>query len=446
MNATVIRFQEDNAGVVSFYLERPLGIAGGRKLFPLTSRPQDPEFQFGENAPKIRQAGEKLRDDLLRHSGISLELAAWLGAADKPYRPIHLELESLAADNLPWEALVDGLGDFLALDQKCPVARVLAAERQDKPNRNAVFIPPLRIACVLGAWWDNGGTLEQRNEWTSFANALGTADAADLKIDVRVFGCDQQLEAEVNASSRQGVRVTWQPIVGNAADFSAAIRSFRPNMLHIFAHGVADEQPFVAISNVADVDAGQSASILLGAKEIRQEGDPDENIWAISLNSCETAAITRQARSLAAQLVRFGFPAVIGMRETVATLQARLVTEHFFKAVFKRLKDLLPGQQQSVEWACFLQGVRMQLAGNAINAKNTKHWLVPILYARTDPFTITRGRDDIAVADAARLKAELEVLRKKRDEAMQLPLSPELKIAMMAEFDQRIKQIEVQIV
>lgn len=446
MNATVIRFQEDNAGTVSFYLERPLGIVGGRKLFRLTSRPEDAEFQFADAAPKIHQAGKKLRDDLLQHSGINLELGAWLGAAVKSYRPIHLELESLAADNLPWEALVDHLGDFLALDQKCPVARVLAAERQDSPNKDAVFLPPLRIACVLGAWWDNGGTLEQRNEWTSFAKALATAEAAELTIDVRVFGCDQKLENEVNASSRPGVKVTWQPIVGNAADFLATIRSFKPNMLHIFAHGVADEQPFVAISNVADVDAGQGSSILLGAKEIRQEGDPDENIWAISLNCCETALITKQARSLAAQLVRFGFPAVLGMRETVATLQARLVTEHFFKAAFKRLKNLQPGQPQSVEWACFLQGVRMQLAGGTINAQTTKQWLVPILYARTDPFTITRGRAGIAVADAVRLKAELEALKKQREEAMQLPLSPELKIAMMAEFDQRIQQIEAQIV
>jgi hypothetical protein len=444
MSTTVIRFQEDDAGIVRFYLEWPPGIANGKKLFTLTSRSQDPEFQFDKSL-KIGAAGAKLRDDLLRHEGIKSELSAWLGTADKQYRPIHLELESLAADNLPWEALVDGNGSFLALDKNCPVARVLAAASQERPNKEVVFTPPLRIVCVLGAWWENGGTLEQQEEWASFKNALGTAHAAALQIDVRVFGCDPQLENDVNASS-PGVNVNWRPIVGDAADFLAAIRSFRPNMLHVLAHGIADEQPFVAISNVADVDAGQSASILLGAKEIRQEGDPDENIWAISLNSCDTAAIRGQARSLTEQLVRFGFPAVIGMRETVAAQEARLVTQHFYEAVFEALNSLPIGQQRPVEWACFLQRVRLHLAGNTINAEKTKRWLLPMLYARTDPFIIQRGKANLSESQVTRLKAELEVLKEKRDEAMQLPVSPKIKLDMKADFDARIQQIEVQIV
>lgn len=446
MSATVIRFQEDDTGNVKFYLESPPGIAEGRKLFTLTSRADDAEFQFGQPVLQIGAAGAKLRDDLLRHVGIKSELGAWLGTDDKTYRPIHLELESLAADNLPWEALVDGKGLFLALDKNCPVARVLAAERQDKLKREVVFIPPLRIACVLGAWWEDGGAAEQQEEWASFEKALGTAAAAALQLEVCVFGCDPALKDRVNATTRAGVNVQWQPIVGNAADLLASIRAFKPNMLHVYAHGVADDQPFVAVSNVADVGAGEDGSILLGAKEIRQEGDPDDNVWAISLNACETAAISKQARSLASQLVRFGFPAVIGMREPVKANEARLVTQHFYEAAFEALNGVQVGEQRSVEWAEFLQRVRLHLAGNTINAKTSKRWLLPMLYARTDPFVIKRGKADLPEAETTRLKAELETVKKGRDEAMQLPLSTGLKLAMKAEFDARIKQIEVQLV
>jgi hypothetical protein len=104
------------------------------------------------------------------------------------------------------------------------------------------------------------------------------------------------------------------------------------------------------------------------------------------------------------------------------------------------------GEQRSVEWAEFLQRVRLHLAGNTINAKTSKRWLLPMLYARTDPFVIKRGKADLPEAEATRLKAELETLKKRRDEAMQLPLSTDLKLAMKAEFDARIKQIEVQLV
>jgi hypothetical protein len=141
-----------------------------------------------------------------------------------------------------------------------------------------------------------------------------------------------------------------------------------------------------------------------------------------------------------------GFPAVIGMRETVAAQDARLVTQHFYEAVIEELKSVPIGQQLSVEWASFLLQVRLHLVGNPIDAQKTKRWLLPVLYARTDPFIIKRGKVDLPEAEVVRLKAELEVLKKKRDEAMQLPLSPGLKLDMKAEFDRQIQQIEVQIV
>jgi CHAT domain len=446
MSKTVIRFQEDNAGNVQFYLEWPPGIAEGKRLFTLKSRAGDAEFQFGELAPEIAKAGMKLRDDLLGHAGIKVKLEAWLGMDDKAYQPLHLELESAAADRLPWEALVDGKGSFLALDKNSPVARVLSAEREEKPKREVLFSPPLRIACVLGAWWEDGGAKEQEQEWDKLKAALTVPDAAALRIDLHVYGCDPNLKARVEATALPGVSVQWEPIVGNAPTLLNRIRAFRPHMLHLYAHGMADDQPYLAVSTVADAEGGEDASIQIGAREIRQEADPEQNIWVIALNSCETAAITRDARSLASQLVRFGFPAVIGMREPVKTADARVVTQHFYEAAFEALNSVPIGGRCDVEWAQFLQRVRLHLAGSTIKAQQSKSWLIPILYARTDPFAIIRGQRDLPPAERTRLQTELDILKKKREEAMQLPLSEEIKLSMKAEFDARIQGIEAQLV
>lgn len=447
MTKTVIRFQEDEGGTVHFFLESPAGIADGRKLFALKSLPNDAEFQFGAAAPAIGKAGAKLRDDLLAHTGIKASLHGWLGLANKPLHALHLQIECPGADQLPWEALVDSNGDFLALDANSPVARVLTADRQEQSKKEVIFIPPLRIACILGAWWGAGGAKEQADEWASLAAAIATHAAGQLKLDVHVFGCDLQLKAIVEAQPvPPGVTVSWRPIVGDAPTFLKAIRELRPHMLHLFAHGTADEQAFVQVSTVANVAAGEDGSILIGARDLRQEGDPDENIWVIALNACDSAAVSRDARNLATQLVRFGFPAVIGMREPVKTSEARLVSQHFYTAAFEALQELPIAGRREVEWSLFLRRVRLHLAGSAITAQSSARWLLPILYARTEPFTIIRGNAQLPDAERIRLQAELSELKKQRDTAMQFPLSDDVKLKMKADFDAKIGQIEAQLV
>ncbi|MEO7404696.1 MAG: CHAT domain-containing protein, partial [Burkholderiales bacterium] len=224
------------------------------------------------------------------------------------------------------------------------------------------------------------------------------------------------------------------------------IRELRPHMLHLFAHGTADEQAFVQVSTVANVAAGEDGSILIGARDLRQEGDPDENIWVIALNACDSAAVSGDARNLATQLVRFGFPAVIGMREPVKTSEARLVSQHFYTAAFEALQELPIAGRREVEWSLFLRRVRLHLAGSAITAQSSARWLLPILYARTEPFTIIRGNAQLPDAERIRLQAELSELKKQRDTAMQFPLSDDVKLKMKADFDAKIGQIEAQLV
>lgn len=447
MMRTVIRFQDDEDGTVRFFLERPTGVAEGRRLAALRSQPSDAEFRFAAPNPEVHKAGARLRDDLLSHAGVKSSLQAWLDQVDRPLQSLHLEIDSGPADSLPWESLVDSKGEFLALAANSPIARVLTADRQGDLKKEVVFTSPLRSVCVLGAWWEDGGAREQKLEWDSLEAAFHSASAQALGVDVTVFGCDTKLKAVIEGAVRPpGVTVRWQPIVGDAPTLLKSVRAARPQLLHLFAHGDAGELPFLRISSVGDVEAGQEGSILVGARDIRQDGDPDENVWVIALNACDTAATSRDARNLASLLVRFGFPAVIGMGEPVTTAEARNMSQHFHAAAIEALEQLPIGQRYEVEWAQFLQRVRTHLAGGGIAARGSKRWLLPLLYARSEPFTIIRGQAELPEEERRRLQGMLDELKTQRDTAMTFQLPEDTKIKMRADFDARIHDLEAKLV
>jgi hypothetical protein len=135
-----------------------------------------------------------------------------------------------------------------------------------------------------------------------------------------VFGCDPALMI-VNATTHAGVNVQWQPIVGSTADLLGSIRAFKPNMLHVYAHGVADYRPSLP-SATSPMRTRAKTGPSAGRQGDPPEGDPDDNICHHSLNACETAAISKQARSLACSWCA-SLPAVIGMRSCRAN-EARL--------------------------------------------------------------------------------------------------------------------------
>lgn len=446
MSRTVIRFQDADDGGVYFCLQSPGGGVNGAKLSLLKCKAQDKEFRF-DDQPSIAIAGARLRDSLLLHNGVNGKLGAWLNMLNKDYLSLQLQLESTAADQLPWEALVDHNNAFLALDEQSPLTRVLPADRQDRIRREFPFTPPLRIACVLGAWWgQGGGSFEQSEEWRCLKEGLAAA-TPELPVTVRVYSCDITLEAQVKETQIDNVTLEWRPIVGNTPTLLEDIGKFRPHILHLYAHGTTGDQQYLSVSTVADVAAeAQHGSILLSPKEIRQQADRDEYIWTIALNCCDSAATTTDGRHFAWQLIKFGFPAVIAMREPVKTSEARIVSRYFYEAALKALQQIPIGTRKDVEWASFLQRVRLELAGDSIKAAQSKRWLIPVLYARTDPFQIIRCKQDLPETERIRLRAEREELIKHREESMQLPSIPaDLKAQLRAGFDEKIAEIDAKL-
>ncbi len=440
MSRAVIRFQDaDDGSGVWFCLE-----ASGSKLSRLACKPNDKAFLF-DNEPTIVAAGTALRDSLLVHQGISGRLSEWMKMQDKDFLSLQLQMESTVADQLPWEALVDHNNSFLALDRQSPVTRVLPADQQDRVQREFPFVPPLRLACVLGAWWENGGLEQQTQEWASIKAGLAAA-AAQMPVVVAVFSCAAELEATVMADPPPGVTVQWHTVAGNAPALLSEIAAFTPHILHLYAHGSSGDQQFLSVSTAADVVQGSAhGSVLLTAKDIRQIADRDQYIWAIALNCCDSAANTIDGRHFAWQLVKFGFPAVIAMREPVKTTETRIVSRYFYEAALRALHEIPIGGRKNVEWAGFLQRVRMELAGDSIKAAQNKRWLIPVLYARTDPFQIIRCKPDLDPAERIRLRALREELIKQRDATLQT-VPADLKEQIGKVFEQKLGEIDAQLI
>ncbi|HEY5810502.1 MAG TPA: CHAT domain-containing protein [Povalibacter sp.] len=443
MSRAVIRFQDaDDGSGVWFCLQSP----GGAMLSKLACRPNDKEFAF-DGDPMITVAGVTLRDSLLAHKGISGRLDSWLKMEDKEFLSLQLQLESTIADQLPWEALVDYHDSFLALDSQSPLTRVLPADRQDRVRREFPFVPPLRIACVLGAWWDSGGLQQQADEWSSVRDGLAAAASADMPVVVRIYSCAAALEAQVMATPPPNVTLQWSTITGNAPALLGDINQFSPHILHLYAHGSAGDQQYLSVSTASDVAQGNAhGSILITPRDIRQVADRDEYVWSIALNCCDSAAMTIDGRHFAWQLVKFGFPAVIAMREAVKTTETRTVSRFFYEAALKALRDIPVGGRKDVEWASFLQRVRIELAGgNALAAQN-KRWLIPVLYARTEPFQIFRCKPGLDEKERIRLRAQREELINQRDATLQTSMPADVKDQVRQVFDQKIAEIDAQLV
>lgn len=442
MTRAIIRFQDaDDGSGVWFCLESP----GGAMLSKLACKPNDKAFAF-DDEPLITAAGEILRDSLLVHRGISGRLDPWLKMEDKEFLSLQLQLESSVADQLPWEALVDYNNSFLALDAQSPLTRVLPADRQDRVRREFPFVPPFRIACVLGAWWETDGLQQQADEWASVKAGLAAA-GSDMPVVVRVYSCAAELEAIVMADPLPNVQVEWQIISGTATQLLGDIAAFTPHLLHLYAHGSAGDQQYLSLSSAVDVALGNThGSILITPKDIRQVGDRDEYIWAVALNCCDSAAVTIDGRHFAWQLVKFGFPAVIAMREPIKTTETRIVSRYFYEAAINALESMPIGVRKDVEWASFLQRVRLELAGGNANAAQCKRWLIPVLYARTDPFQILRCKPDIDENERIRLRAQREELVKQRDAILQTSMPADTKEQVRKVLDRKIVEIDTQLV
>jgi len=449
MTRTVILLQEmnDTGPRLSLYEPQTHPKARTGVAFNLDSAVLFDNWSQGALGPNsVESVGRQLYDSLLAQPAIKQELGQAMQAAQDSEHPIYFYLDPAEADRLPWETLHDAREGFLALDRRWPIAR-LKNPLLTQIKEVYEFSPPLRVLAILSAAGSSNDTrISARAEWDRIYDAL---NGSGLDFRLRAQVCEEQLAEYIKGLGDQRVEVAF---VVDKDDLMQAIASFAPHFLHFFCHGSADVLSCLRVGNRADWEAERDGSIILEANELRQRSDPGQSVWLLTLNCCESAKHASDARNLAGQLVIAGFPAVVGMRERIASDHAHTFCALFYREILRLIARIpADGPPTRIEWASALWQVRATLLEHCrpgelatLAAAGSKEWTMPVIYTRGQPFWIQRrGAAMMSLAERVGLLAQVDALKSQRDIfAARKDVDATVKQKTLEAFEKEIRRLE----
>jgi CHAT domain len=386
----------DSARFVTISLEEPPVFGSLGRPFSCTG--QEPPFlalreaQLADTA--IEQAGRFLYDAVVSHPDLAQYLATALQCQAPQRYPVFVEIATGSGiETLPWETLCSPSGDYLGLDERWAVGRIVDGPGQLAPFWH--FKPPLRIAAVLSCLGVGAA-----DEWRALREVV---DATGLKVEVLAIVSEQELYDQIEAERQAGA--TWAKVAlvpVQLRELQKLVAEFGPHVLHFFCHGTAQGSPHLQIATKNDwITESPDNSLLVEPREIRDfTARTDDLPWLIVLNCCESAGAgeLENLQSVALRLVYDGaVPAVVGMREPVLSGDANLFTSSFYGRLLDDLQVRVgggPASEDPIEWARFVVEARTQLAkkhrGLTLTqaAASTREWTMPVVYVRPVPFTI----------------------------------------------------------
>jgi hypothetical protein len=369
--------------------------------------------QLGDDAVLV--AGQRLYQAVSEHPRIGQKLAEALEAESGERAPIYVKLRTAGdAEALPWEALCSPAGDFLGLDERWSLARIVEPTRPG-PIFFAVT-PEIRIAAVLSCLGDSAeGELNALHEALS---ASGLADNTKLLVITSEEAVYNAVKQEM-ASPRAPYEIRNVHFVPNHVDeLGDIIKGFAPHILHFFCHGSKTGAAGIELATKRSWQTVPPRGLIpIEARAFQGFRAASGDVpWLITLNCCEGAGVdTTTTRSLALELVHYGIaPAVIGMREVITRSTANELTRVFYR----RLLNDLAGMQAkgdtlaALDWARLVTAARDAVARKegdiATASRSTKQWTLPVLYLRSSQFVIQLGHNDF---NSRRDRREVEALR-----------------------------------
>lgn len=379
---SVVALQQPDGISLGIQLTEPATF--GRRSVPLGLSPDAPEFRALRGVPPVnavRDAGRLLFDAVMANQDLAPHLASALLVQSPERCPVFVELTTTGAESFPWEALCSTSGDFLGLDERWAVGRIV--ETISPVPGNWLFEPPLRVGAVLSCLG-----VPAAEEWASLRAAC---EATTLPLEVLVLVSEESLQQEIAAAGLDWVRVEFVP--STVSDLAVRLQQFDAHVLHLFCHGLSTEtSPHLQIAVRSDWLTGEGSSLLVEARDIRTfnpavGGRP----WLVVLNSCETAAAegSASARSVALDLIyEGGVPAVVGMREPVRSDDATVFTRAFYDQLLPQFAAILvPGHPGGpLDWARLVVNARHQLADQyeplSSQRGTQKEWTMPVVYTR----------------------------------------------------------------
>ena len=383
------------------YLERPpLPGRGTRSLGCAAT-----DFSLAGLPRAVQRAGEKLYERLTDHPEFSAALVQAMGTANNGRCPmlIHLDADS-EADRIPWEILCAPGGIFLGLEPRWSVARVIDSTI---PLSGAVaFQPPLRITALLSCLG-----IPAADEWAALIEAV---DETPVPVEILALVGEPDLEQQIADEGRPNVRVLGVPGPGDDEELRRQVVTFRPHIIHFFCHGSMLDGAHLELATQTDwirlaaEEQVMVSSLSLEPSQIAALSDPVERPWLAVLNCCQGAAAEGEIHSLASNLVYAGgFPAVIGMREPIASDDASHFSARFYPALFQAVDRITGGTSGVLDWSGLLVGPRrglIQRRGGVFSAAAAERheWTLPVLYLRPEEFLVA-SRPTASPADLLQL-------------------------------------------
>lgn len=365
---------------------------------PFTCQASDPAFAALRAAvvaqDSIKLAGGTLFTAVSAHPEVQQYLQTALQTAVGGRYPVYVEIATPAgAEALPWEALCSPNDEYLGLDERWALARIV--EPAAEPPAFYTLTPPLRIAAALSCLG-----ISAEGELAALRRAVREAGADSARL--LVIASEEQLLSDLQDEITAGTAPELAAVKLIPAELSALqamVSDFRPHVLHLFCHGSIEGSPHVSLALKSDWETPEPTSGLLAeARDFHGFARKTDNVpWLVVLNCCEGAAPSASAdsQSLTLGIAQEGVaPAVVGMREPVVSDTANLLTRTLYS---KLLADVATrgddAGQEPLDWAHLVVAVRDGLARNqgmglSRAAASTKEWTMPVVYVRPAAFQL----------------------------------------------------------
>jgi hypothetical protein len=472
MNRIVIQLGNsvdfDGRPYVSISLEKPR--IQNSPAVPFLCTADDPVFQALSNAQldasSVKVAGDRLFEALRTHPHIGEYLQTALQTAAGGRYPVLIEIATSAGpEALPWEALCSPNGDFLGLDERWSLARMVTPQAEASPVYR--LTPPIRIAAVLSCL-----DISAAGELDALRNAIRAAGTQHTRL--LVVASEEQLIIDLQAEMAAGTAPEVAQVEVMPTDLAGLqdlVSRFGPHILHFFCHGSRKGSPHIALALKGDWQTAppRTSSLLAEAGDFKGFKHRTDNLpWLVVLNCCEGAGVGVEAdsQSLALSLALEGIaPAVVGMREPVVSDTANLLTKTLYSKLLTELARRIDADGQSmqpVDWSHLVVAARDRLArtrqGLLLSqaAACTKEWTLPVIYVGPDEFNLQvlssapthemappmpPGAEIVTNETAARAaRLEIEALQ-----ALLASLPPDQAGALKAEANARIAELSAQL-
>lgn len=341
----------------------------------------------------VRARGQQVLKALRTHGPLCQIIDHMATTPAGKIAPLFMKLAAGDPELIPWEAMCDGQGRFLALDQRWPIGRI--SDSLTRADRGAAVMRlPVRLLAVISAYGIKG----QDAEWRALALAVQEARDAGLPIEVRVLSGEPAVRAAVEASIAGGMAgVSLGGVDTLATRVVQDIAGWDPNVLHFFCHGHAGTTPAdqrLELATASDF-AGEAGAGSVNLRRSQLEGllTTLANPWLLMLNCCSGGAAATDVRSLASAIVNAGFPAAVAMIEPVERRDMHEFARAFYRSLFGDLRraaaDLAakaaaaPSARIDFEFATAMHDGRNAICDlHGGDAANQREWVLPVLYVR----------------------------------------------------------------